>query len=93
MPLVHHARKGAAHARTGQPRAVLRAPCLGTSNLYLRRRGDTLCMAIEHRAVPSRDGLVVELRAQGEALALHVVDGGLNGDRVLPPPALALRAP
>jgi hypothetical protein len=47
-------------------------------------------LAIEHRAAPSRDGLVVELRAQGEALALHVVDDGPLDDRVAPPPALAL---
>src|SRR5439155_173465 len=53
---------------------------------------DTLDMAIEPRAAPSRDGLVVELRAQGDALALHLVDGGLGADRVLaPPPALGER--
>jgi hypothetical protein len=60
-----------------------------TSTLYLRRRGDTLCLAIEHRAAPSRDGLVVELRAQGEALALHLVDGAPHSARVLTPPAPA----
>ena len=60
-----------------------------SSNLYLRRRGDTLCLAIEHRAAPSRDGLVVELRAQGEALALHVVNGAPSSARVLTPPAPA----
>jgi hypothetical protein len=90
--LVHHARKGAAHARAGQAlRGSSELHAWGDSNLYLRRRGDTLCLAIEHRAAPSRDGLVVELRAQGDALALHVVDGGLNGEHVLPPPSLALR--
>jgi hypothetical protein len=67
--LVHHARKGAAHARAGQAlRGSSDLHAWGDSNLYLRRRGDTLCLAIEHRAAPSRDGLVVELRAQGEAL-------------------------
>jgi AAA domain len=90
--LVHHARKGAAHARAGQAlRGSSELHAWGDSNLYLRRRGDTLCLAIEHRAAPSRDGLVVELRAQGEALALHVVDGGPRGEPVLPPPAPALR--
>jgi len=91
--LVHHARKGAAHARAGQAlRGSSELHAWGDSNLYLRRRGDTLCLAIEHRAAPSRDGLVVELRAQGEALALHVVDGGPLDDRGAPPPSLALGA-
>lgn len=89
--LVHHARKGAAHTRAGQAlRGSSELHAWGDSNLYLRRRGETLCLAIEHRAAPSRDGLVVELRAQGEALALHLVDGGLRGERVLTPPAPAL---
>jgi hypothetical protein len=73
--LVHHARKGAAHLRAGQAlRGSSELHAWGDSNLYLRRRGDTLCLAIEHRAAPTRDGLVVELRSQGEALALHLVD-------------------
>ncbi len=88
--LVHHARKGAAHARAGQAlRGSSDLHAWGDSNLYLRRRGDTLCLAIEHRAAPSRDGLVVELRAQGEALALHVVHGAPSSARVLTPPAPA----
>ncbi len=75
--LVHHARKGAAHARGGQAlRGSSELHAWGDSNLYLRRDGDTLSLAIEHRAAPSRDGLVVQLVARGEALALHVVDGG-----------------
>jgi hypothetical protein len=86
--LVHHARKGAAHARAGQAlRGSSELHAWGDSNLYLRRRGDTLCLAIEHRAAPSRDGLVVELRTQGEALALHVVDGAPSAARVLTSPA------
>jgi len=89
--LVHHARKGAAHARAGQAlRGSSELHAWGDSNLYLRRRGDTLCLATEHRAAPSRDGLVVELRAQGEALALHVVDGGPSTDPVSTLPARAL---
>jgi len=88
--LVHHARKGAAHARAGQAlRGSSDLHAWGDSNLYLRRRGDTLSLAIEHRAAPSRDGLVVELRAQGEALALHVVHGAPSSARVLTPPAPA----
>jgi hypothetical protein len=90
--LVHHARKGAAHARPGQAlRGSSELHAWGDSNLYLRRRGDTLCLAIEHRAAPSRDGVIVELRAQGEALALHVVDGDPRGERGATSPALALR--
>ena len=89
--LVHHARKGAAHARAGQAlRGSSELHAWGDSNLYLRRRGDTLSLAIEHRAAPSRDGLVVELRAHGEALALHVVDDGARPDPVATPPTLAL---
>ena len=88
--LVHHARKGAAHARAGQAlRGSSDLHAWGDSNLSLRRRGDTLCLAIEHRAAPSRDGLVVELRAQGEALALHVVDGAPRAARILTPLAPA----
>jgi hypothetical protein len=86
--LVHHSRKGAAHARAGQAlRGSSDLHAWGDSNLYLRRRGDTLCLAIEHRAAPSRDGLVVELRAQGDALALHVVDNAPNAARVRTPSA------
>ncbi len=78
--LVHHARKGAAHARAGQAlRGSSELHAWGDSNLYLRRRGDTLCLAIEHRAAPSRDGLVLELRVAGDALALHLVDSGERG--------------
>jgi len=90
--LVHHAKKGGGSARAGQAlRGSSEFHAWGDSNLYLRRRGDTLCLAIEHRAAPSRDGLVVELRGQGEALALHVVDDRPSADRVSPPPvALAL---
>ena len=90
--LVHHARKGAAHARAGQAlRGSSELHAWGDSNLYLRRRGDALCLAIEHRAAPSRDGLVVELRAHGDALALHVVDRRPSDDHVFTPPTVALR--
>ncbi len=91
--LVHHARKGAAHARAGQAlRGSSELHAWGDSNLYLRRRGDTLCLAIEHRAAPSRDGIVVELRTQGEALALHVVDGEPSTARGPRPPTPTLGA-
>ena len=73
--LVHHARKGAAHARAGQAlRGSSELHAVGDSNLYLRRRGEALLLSIEHRAAPSTEGIAVELRAEGDALALHVVD-------------------
>ena len=74
--LVHHARKGAAHARAGQAlRGSSEIHAWGDSNLYLRRTGSTLRLTIEQRAAPSTEGLAVELRACGEALALHLVEG------------------
>jgi AAA domain len=75
VALVHHARKGAAHLRAGQAlRGSSELHAWGDSNLYLRRRGDTLLLTVEHRAAPSSTGVALELRAHGEALALHVVD-------------------
>jgi hypothetical protein len=74
--LVHHARKGAAHARGGQAlRGSSELHAWGDSNLYLRRRGPRLTLSTEHRAAASHDDLDLELRCEGEALALHVVDG------------------
>lgn len=75
VALVHHARKGAAHLRAGQAlRGSSDLHAWGDSNLYLQRRGDALLLSVEHRAAPSTSGLALELRAQGAALALHVVD-------------------
>lgn len=72
--LVHHARKGAAHLRAGQAlRGSSELHAWGDSNLYLRRKGNSLSLSIEHRAAPPTDGLVLELQAQGTAAALHVV--------------------
>ena len=73
--LVHHARKGAAHARAGQAlRGSSELHAWGDSNLYLRRKGESLRLSIEHRAAPCADGLAVELRSKGRGLALHVAD-------------------
>jgi hypothetical protein len=75
VALVHHARKGAAHLRAGQAlRGSSELHAWGDSNLYLRRRGETLLLTVEHRAAPSITGLALELRAHGEALALHAAD-------------------
>jgi hypothetical protein len=73
--LVHHARKGAAaHARGGQAlRGSSELHAWGDSNLYLRRQGERLRLATEHRAAPSREELSLELREQGDALALYVL--------------------
>jgi hypothetical protein len=90
VALVHHARKGAAHLRAGQAlRGSSELHAWGDSNLYLRRRGDTLLLTVEHRAAPSSTGVALELRAHGEALALHVVDlapGPLPDQGTVPTP-------
>lgn len=73
--LVHHSRKGAAHARAGQAlRGSSELHAWGDSNLYLRRKGDALLLTVEHRAAACPDDLALELLARGDALALHVLD-------------------
>jgi hypothetical protein len=84
--LVHHTRKGAAHLRPGQAlRGSSELHAWGDSNLYVQRRGDTLRLTVEHRAAPSTSGLALELRACGDAVALHVVD--LSSDALRTPVA------
>jgi hypothetical protein len=84
--LVHHARKGAAHARAGQAlRGSSEFHAWGDSNLYLRRRDDALLLTIEHRAAPSRNALALELHAEPNAVALRVVEA--------PPPPATLSSP
>ena len=71
--LVHHSRKGAAHARAGQAlRGSSELHAWGDSNLYLRRKNDRLLLSVEHRAAPSASDLAVELHRNGDALALRV---------------------
>jgi hypothetical protein len=71
--LVHHARKSAASMRAGQAlRGSSEFHAWGDSNLYLRRSGDTLSLTIEHRAAPSAPSIMLELKANGEALALEI---------------------
>jgi RecA-family ATPase len=73
--LVHHARKGAGRARAGQAlRGSSEFHAWGDSNLYLRRTGDDLVLTVEHRAAASTGGIRVDLKADGDALALRVVD-------------------
>lgn len=73
--LVHHARKGAAHARPGQAlRGSSEFHAWSDSSLHLRRTDDRLSLSIEHRAAPSSNGLALELQTRGAALALHLVE-------------------
>ena len=73
--LVHHARKGAGGLRGGQAlRGSSELHAWGDSNLYLRRRDRELLLSVEHRAAASHAGeIALELREDGDALALHVV--------------------
>lgn len=73
--VVHHARKGGGTVRAGQAlRGSSEFHAWGDSNLYLRRDGDDLSLAIEHRAAPSPKPLAIELAQRGDALALEVAD-------------------
>ena len=70
--LVHHARKSSGNLRAGQAlRGSSEFHAWGDSNLYLRRAADLLSLTIEHRAAPSPPSLALELRADGDALALR----------------------
>jgi hypothetical protein len=81
--LVHHARKGAAHARAGQAlRGSSELHAWGDSNLYLRRQGEALVLTVEHRAAASGANLALELHEADAALALRVLDQ-------VPPPTAA----
>ena len=72
--VVHHARKGGG-ARAGQAlRGSSEFHAWGDSNLYLRRDGETLTLAVEHRAAPSPPTLTIELAQRGLALALEVAE-------------------
>jgi hypothetical protein len=86
--LVHHARKGAAHARAGQAlRGSSELHAWGDSNLYLRRRGEALLMAVEHRAAAPIEALALELRAEADALALRIVEDAVVDVAPEPPSA------
>lgn len=74
--LVHHARKGAGSTRAGQAlRGSSEMHAWGDSLLYLRRcRGDMIRLSVEHRAAASIDDFSIELKVQGDALALQRVE-------------------
>ena len=83
--VVHHAKKGAGNVRAGQAlRGSSEFHAWGDSNLYLRRDGDALTLAIEHRAAPALKPMRVELVASGEALALQLVE---NNEATTPVPS------
>jgi hypothetical protein len=71
--VVHHAKKGAGKARAGQAlRGSSEFHAWGDSNLYLRRTGEQLTLAVEQRASASSTGIPLHLHGEGEALALEV---------------------
>jgi hypothetical protein len=73
--VVHHAKKGGGSVRAGQAlRGSSEFHAWGDSNLYLRRNGDDLSLAVEHRAAPSAKPMRIELVQRGDALALEVVE-------------------
>jgi hypothetical protein len=88
--LVHHARKGAAHVRAGQAlRGSSELHAWGDSNLYLQRKGNLLRLSVEHRAAPSMENLLLELRQRASALALEMIEGAppQSPDSAKPTPA------
>lgn len=83
--VVHHAKKGAGNVRAGQAlRGSSEFHAWGDSNLYLRRDGDTLTLAVEHRAAPALKPMKIELVEAGEALALRLVE---RNDSEVPVPS------
>ena len=73
--LVHHARKDSHSSRPGQAlRGSSELHGWGDSNLYVRRRGDTLTLSTEHRAAPSQDHIPLQLSGSASALALSVTN-------------------
>ena len=84
--VVHHARKSAGGARDGQAlRGSSDFHAWGDSNLYLRRTGDALTLAIEHRAAPSTSGIPLALTERGPALALEVLERAPCAPSTTPP--------
>lgn len=73
VALVHHSRKDAGRARPGQAlRGSSEFHAWGDSNLYLRRRDQSLRLSVEHRAARSPDDLTLELAT--DPLALRIAD-------------------
>lgn len=69
--LVHHVRKRSGKDRPGQAlRGSSDLHGWGDSNLYMRRKGTHLTLAVEHRAAAAMEDIPLELKAEGAALAL-----------------------
>lgn len=72
--VVHHARKDAGSSRPGQAlRGSSELHGWGDSNLYMRRRADTLTLSTEHRAAPSQNHIPLELTQSGSTASLTVL--------------------
>ncbi|MBI1993158.1 MAG: AAA family ATPase [Deltaproteobacteria bacterium] len=75
--LVHHARKDAHASRPGQAlRGSSELHGWGDSNLYMRRRGETLTLSTEHRAAASQNHIPLQLTQSGPALSLLLTRAG-----------------
>ena len=89
--VVHHARKGAGKARAGQAlRGSSEFHAWGDSNLYLRRVGEQLTLAVEQRAAASSTGISLRLRAEGEVVALETLDERASAQASEPVPLPAV---
>lgn len=91
--VVHHARKDAHASRPGQAlRGSSELHGWGDSNLYMRRRGETLTLSSEHRAAASQDHIPLQLTQSGPALALRLArDVSTATPPVEPSPAERVR--
>lgn len=89
--VVHHARKGAGKARAGQAlRGSSEFHAWGDSNLYLRRVGEQLTLAVEQRAAVSTSGIALRLGAASGMVALEVLDERASAPAVEPQPLPAV---
>lgn len=75
VTIVHHARKGAGAMRAGQAlRGSSEFHAWADSGLFLRRRGERLVLATEHRAHRSLEDLTLELETADNNVALAIID-------------------
>lgn len=75
VTLVHHAKKGGAKVRAGQAlRGSSEFHAWGDSMLYLRRHGERVTLAVEHRAASGIAPLDLQLAGDPVSLALRIAD-------------------
>ena len=73
--LVHHMRKGGGNMRPGQAlRGSGDLHAFGDSNLYLARSGESVFLTAEQRGAEGFESLELELRGEGEKMALHALE-------------------